>query len=150
MNPRLRERTGCVLILLLGAAGTMVLVLQGAIPQDPAYHDFADKRTILGIPNFWNVASNLPFLLAGIAGLYCLRPAAKPVIEPGLRRAWWLLYAGVALLAFGSSWYHLWPDNNSLVWDRLAMTIGFMALFSVIIGEFFSIRAGRTPWRARS
>ncbi len=31
------------------------------IPQDPAFHDFGDKRTILGLNNFWNCVSNLPF-----------------------------------------------------------------------------------------
>jgi hypothetical protein len=28
--------------------------------QDQAYHQFADQRELFGIPNFWNVVSNLP------------------------------------------------------------------------------------------
>jgi hypothetical protein len=34
------------------------------------------------------------------------------------RRAGFLLIAAVALVAFGSGYYHLWPDNETLVWDR--------------------------------
>jgi hypothetical protein len=28
------------------------------IQQDQLYHVFADQRTLLGIPHFWNVVSN--------------------------------------------------------------------------------------------
>src|SRR5258708_23386311 len=50
------------------AASLGGLVLLPPIPQDQSYHQFADQRTIFGIPNFWNVVSNLPFLVAGAAG----------------------------------------------------------------------------------
>lgn len=50
------------------------------IGQDPLYHNFSDGRTIYGVPNFWNVISNLPFLLVALYGvkalrshMYCLR-----------------------------------------------------------------------------
>lgn len=36
---------------------------------------------------------------------------------------------------FGSGYYHLSPDNHTLVWDRLPMTIAFMALFSLLLHE---------------
>ena len=42
-------------------AGLLCLWLAGPVPQDPAYHCFADGRPLLGIPNFWNVLTNLPF-----------------------------------------------------------------------------------------
>ena len=38
------------------------------IPQWPEYRQFADDRTMLGIPNALNVLSNLPFLLIGVSG----------------------------------------------------------------------------------
>ena len=31
------------------------LLLLPPIAQDQGYHQFADQRTLLGIPNFWNV-----------------------------------------------------------------------------------------------
>jgi hypothetical protein len=53
-----------VLIALALCAITAVFFLP-PISQDPGYHNFADNRTLLGIPNFWNVLSNLPFLILG-------------------------------------------------------------------------------------
>lgn len=45
------------------------MFLLDPIPQDPAYHRFTDTREFFGIPNFWNVVSNLPFLVVGIASI---------------------------------------------------------------------------------
>ncbi|MBK8147517.1 MAG: ceramidase domain-containing protein [Acidobacteria bacterium] len=96
--------------------------------QDPAYHDFADQRPFLGIPNFLDVASNLAFLIVGILGLRaCFRTRAG--IE------WTVLFVGVALVSVGSGWYHWNPNNGTLVWDRLPMTIGFMGLFVALLSE---------------
>ncbi|KAI4296242.1 hypothetical protein L6164_036215 [Bauhinia variegata] len=43
-----------------------------AIPQPQKYHDFADKRKLLGIPNALNVISNFPFLVISAIGLTLL------------------------------------------------------------------------------
>jgi hypothetical protein len=114
------------------------------IPQDPAYHRFADQRTVAGLPNFWNVISNIPFLIVGFIGMR--RVLGEP-LAGGLEELRWMyftFFAGVFLTGIGSSYYHLHPDNRTLVWDRLPMTIGFMALFGAIVGEYVSIRAART------
>ena len=50
-------------------ASMLGLLLLPPIAQSQNYHDFADQRTILGIPHFWNVVSNLPFIAVGTAGL---------------------------------------------------------------------------------
>lgn len=105
------------------------------LAQDPAYHLFADRRTFLGIPNFWNVASNLPFVVVGVWGFAFVR---RQVDEP-LRFAWLVFFAGIFLTAFGSGYYHLRPDNASLAWDRLTMSIGFMSFVAIVIGEYVSI-----------
>ena len=60
-----------------------------------------------------------------------------------IKPAYILFFVGVSLVAFGSGYYHLWPSNQTLVWDRLPMTIAFMALFSIIIAEFVSLRLGK-------
>lgn len=39
------------------------------VAQDLNYQLFADQDTWLGMPNFWNVVSNLPFVAVGIYGL---------------------------------------------------------------------------------
>jgi hypothetical protein len=46
------------------------------------------------------------------------------------------------LTAFGSSWYHLDPNNATLVWDRLPMTITFMSMVAAVIMERISLRLG--------
>ena len=33
------------------------------ITQYPSYHNFADTRTFFGIPNFFDVISNIPFFM---------------------------------------------------------------------------------------
>lgn len=114
------------------------------IAQDPNYHNFADKRLSFAIPNFLNVASNVLFLVFGFWGLIHLTilPNLFPKCKFGglhsLRKIYIVLFLGIFLTGFGSSYYHLQPDNVSLVWDRLPMAIAFMALFSMIIGEQIS------------
>lgn len=118
------------------------------VAQDLAYHDFADHRAIWGIPNFCDVLSNLPFAVVGIWGgmvLWCQR---AQMVDVAALRLWAIFFGGVFLVAFGSGYYHWAPDNHTLVWDRLPMTIAFMSLFSLIVMERVSRRAGLTlfPW----
>ena len=126
---------------LLGGAILLVVaiffVLVPAIPQDPAYHDFVDKRAIFGIENFWNVASNLPFLLAGIYGLLKL-----PLVDSTLRPIARIYSIGLVLICFGSGYYHLAPSNDTLLWDRAAMTVSFMAFFAFIIARVTTAELG--------
>ncbi len=115
------------------------------IPQDPAYHRFIDQRALFGIPNFLDVISNAPFLLVGIAGLFFLwqqSNSGSAFIERVERWPYVLLFLGVLLTCFGSAYYHLAPDNERLVWDRLPMTLSFMSFFAAIIVERISIKAG--------
>ncbi len=112
------------------------------IPQDPNYHGFADKRGLAGVPNFLDVVSNLPFLIVALFGWRALSRATDPrVIEA--KTAWSVFFLGIALTAFGSAYYHWEPNNTTLIWDRLPMTIGFMSLISIVIGEYFSAALGR-------
>jgi hypothetical protein len=98
---------------------------------------------LLGIPNFWNVVTNLPFLLVGIYGLWLLRKREIASGMPALRPAFYLFSLGVLLVAFGSSYYHWHLTTATLVWDRLPMTIVFMSLLAIIIGETISLTLGR-------
>ena len=112
-------------------------------PQPQSYHAFADDRTLFGIPNFWNVATNAVFLVPGIAGLWMLGSGDHAGVVPGLFPAYHVLFIGVLLTAFGSGWFHLAPGNDTLFWDRLPMTIAFMSLFAIIVGEHIAERLGR-------
>jgi hypothetical protein len=122
--------------------GTLVLscavaLLVGPVAQDPAYHLFADTRTIWGVPNFANVVSNLPFaLVGGVALCRLLGPSGRKIFRlPADALPYLIFFVGVALVSLGSAYYHARPSNQSLVWDRLPMTIAFTALFAAFIAD---------------
>ncbi|MBN1571397.1 MAG: alkaline phytoceramidase [Acidobacteria bacterium] len=123
--------------------GTIVVVLHGPVSQDPVYHQFADQRTFLHIPNFWNVVSNIIFLAAAVTGIRALCSGKCPGVIPALRHAYGVFFIGSGLIAFGSAYYHLSPNNMTLIWDRYAMTIAFMAFMAIITGEHMHPRFGR-------
>src|SRR5262245_16388109 len=111
------------LALLLGlAVGVSVLMLRlPRVSQRASYHEFADQRSWLGIPNFLNVASNLPFVLVGIAGMaftWRARAGEGNFVDARERWPYFWLFVGVFLTGFGSAYYHWAPDNGSLLWDR--------------------------------
>jgi hypothetical protein len=118
------------------------------IPQSPAYHQFADQRAWLGIPNFADVSSNLLFLLVGLGGITVLLRAARRRRREVIARspelwAYLVLFCGVTLTCFGSAYYHLAPTTERLVWDRLPMSVGFMGLLSATLAERVSQRIGQ-------
>jgi len=126
-------------LLLLALVPLVALSIVHPIAQNPHYHDFADRRAWLGIPNFADVASNLPFLFVGLAGLY---QGWKGRLA-GYSITWACFFSGVTLVSAGSSYYHWHPANSTLVWDRLPMTVGFMAMFTALLGEFVDTRLRR-------
>ncbi len=124
------------LLLAVLAGGVASALLAEPVAQDPAYFLFADQRSLFGLPNFLDVMSNLPFAIVGAAGLYFL---SRDTGTPSNRLAWQVFLVGVLLTAFGSGYFHLAPRNETLVWDRLPMTIAFMAFFAIVIGEYLSV-----------
>ena len=127
-------------LLLIIVIGSLVLVLSmQPFGQDPGYHDFGDQRTFFGSPNFFDVISNIPFLLVGMAGInFCYGNRSV-----SFRAAWLTFFAGVAIVSVGSGYYHWNPTNETLVWDRLPMTIGFMGLLIALLAEYVSAGLGR-------
>lgn len=130
-----------VLAFLLVAA-LAVLIFLPPVSQDPRYHDFADQRAVWGIPNFWNVASNALFLVAALCGARAFR-SRDSFSQNWERGAYAIVLAGTALVFIGSGYYHWRPDNTTLFWDRLPMTLVFMSLFATTVGERLNMSAGR-------
>src|SRR5260370_35189832 len=70
--------------------GLMIASLLALLPlppllQDQAYHQFADQRELVGIPTFWNVVSNLPFIAVAAAGFLRFHPdTATALLFPGI------------------------------------------------------------------
>ena len=83
------------LLAAIAGALTAAVIALDPIPQDPAYHAFADQRTLFLLPNFMDVVSNVPFLLVGIAGLLVCRRR----LPTGSGPAWSALFISVSLVA---------------------------------------------------
>ncbi len=143
LSPLPPRRAGRALAAVC-VVGALAVVAYGPIPQPADYHGFADTRTMLGVPNAMDVLSNLGFLVAGAVGLITVaRRNACRFREPWERTAWLLVFLGSVLTAVGSSWYHVAPNDASLFWDRLPMTLVFTSLFAAMIGERVNPVLGR-------
>lgn len=144
---RLAEKYRSEIVLALMLSAFIAVAMMPAIPQNPAYHQFADQRSFLGVANFLNVLSSIVFVLAGLYGLAIIRAGGAGNGMLPLHRMYAVFFIGIFLTGIGSGWYHLAPDNQRLFWDRLPMTIAFMSLFSVILFERVSrSRAVRLFW----
>lgn len=115
-------------LIAAGIVGLLFIAMAAApsVPQWPGYHDFAADRDYFGVPNFWNVVSNLAFICVACLGRHVLREGS---IEGRI------FIAGVLLTGLGSAYYHWQPDNARLFWDRLPMTIAFGAVAAALVGQ---------------
>ena len=122
-----------LIIAFLGIAG---LIWNGSIPQWASYHNFADKRSFCGIPNFFDTFSNFSFFVAGIYLLVKFQKAKK-LNNFSIKDI--IFYYAMALslisLFLGSFYYHLQPNDIRLVWDRLPIASFFSLLFLQILFE---------------
>jgi hypothetical protein len=141
MHTLRRDRRLQLLLLVVIAVPAAALLID-PIPQDPTYHLFADRRTLLGVPHFWNVASNLPFLVVGAVGLALLSGRRWP-LQADLSFLYPALFMALLLTGFGSAAYHLAPSNTSLVWDRVGITLAIATLCCIVLGEHVSARLAR-------
>lgn len=140
----LSRRAGVIVLIAVALLLFVLLPFIPRIPQPQSYHNFADHRAWLGIPNFGNVLSNLPFAIFGAMGLIFLRSskASRTFLYSRERVSYVFVFLGLFLTAFGSGYYHLHPSNATLLWDRLPMTIAFMGIISVLIAERIEVTAG--------
>ena len=122
------------MVTLFYGASTLLI---DAIPQDPAYHLFADLRSCLGIPNFGNVASNVGFPVVAFVGLFMLfgKDAGFQKYAVADMLPYGIFLVAIAFIGAGSAYYHWRPNNQNLFWDRLPMTVGFMALTAAIVAD---------------
>ncbi|KAI9103640.1 hypothetical protein K1719_023263 [Acacia pycnantha] len=121
----------------------LLMMVTPRIPQPQNYHDFADKRKFFGIPNAPDVISNFPFLVIGLIGLrLCNHGNYFKISSQGERWGWMSFYVGMISVAFGSSYYHLKPNDDRLVWDRLPMTVGAASILAIFIIERIDEKKG--------
>lgn len=130
------------IVIAISVLALVAAWLAPSMPQSLAYHDFADHRRMFGVANFLDVASNVAFALVGVAGLIVTLGRHAQFQSRIERWPYAVFFVGVLLTAVGSAYYHLAPDNETLFWDRLPMTIAFMALVSSQVVDRISVRAG--------
>lgn len=129
--------------LLIGVVALLVLATFAfvpAIPQWPEYHQLADRRSWLGIPNTLDVISSLPFLVIGAMGWSAARRMKRAEGAALYRLIYRLFFLSLLLTGLGSVVYHIAPGNSTLVWDRLPMSIAFMLLFTSVVAEMVDYR----------
>jgi hypothetical protein len=126
------------LIHVVALGWVVSVMLLPAVAQDLNYRLFADQETWLAVPNFGNVVSNLPFVAVGIYGLW-----RRPLSLSGSARlipGFVLLCAFVILVGFGSADYHYAPTTDTLIWDRLPISVAFTAPFVCLLIDAVSSR----------
>jgi len=134
-NKKYRIVALCVLTIVAIAS---VMMLR-PIPQAVIYHNFADRRSFFGIPNFLNVTSNFPFVIIGMIGLHLIK---KSTASRKVNIIYFFMFIGVLLTGIGSAYYHNNPNNDTLVFDRLPLTLVFMSLLSATLAEKIDLKMG--------
>ena len=137
------DRLTIAILIGLAILGVLAFWVVPPVSQPLWYHEFDDKRALFGIPNFWNVISNVAFVIVGLWGIhYLASPQSLKSVARGDRWMYVVFFAAVALTGVASAYYHLAPDNQRLVWDRLPIAIMLMALFAIIMTEYLSRSVG--------
>ena len=113
-------------VLVLTVVCVLFILLTAPIPQDKAYHQFADQRGMmcacglgsegrfmgvpfLKIPNFGDVSSNFPFLLCGAYGAWLVMASGAGgrvdlASEWERTVAWPAFFASIGLTSLGSAY----------------------------------------------
>lgn len=128
-------------ILILAMVIVAVFFIQkGVLVQQQGYHQFADSRSFLGIPNTFDVLTNIAFVIVGLLGITLVRSmkTSLPTFS-----SWQWFFISIFLIAPGSAWYHWAPNDSTLIWDRLPMSLGFMALYVALLSEHINLKLER-------
>jgi len=128
------------------AALAALAVALPSMPQDPGYHQFADARTLLGIPHAMDVLSNVFFLVLGCIGLVFHFSGRLAYPNAAMRTSGLVFFLGFVLTAFGSAFYHLDPNDRGLAWDRLGMVVAFAGVLGLLAAHRVSVRAANLLW----
>jgi len=131
-----RWLASCLVAAIVGA------ILLPPIAQSPAYHAFADQRTLLGIPYAADVLSSVAFAIVGGAAIAGLARVGRARHDRVSEACLWSLAVALASTGIGSVVYHLDPRDATLVADRLPMSLAFASVLAMAVAQRISARAG--------
>jgi hypothetical protein len=117
--------TGLIILLFLA-------IFLPSIQQDQNYHNFADKRVLFGVNNAFDTLSNLAFIIVGALGLVNFYNNQYVKISNSFSVILNLFFISIILIGLGSSFYHLSPNDFTLVFDRLAMSLVFASILAML------------------
>ncbi len=127
-------------------SGLIILILLAiflpSIEQNQNYHNFADQRTLFGVRNALDTLSNLAFIIVGILGLLNFYNNQYIKISNSFSVILNLFFIAIILTGLGSSFYHQNPNNFTLVFDRLGMSLVFASVLAMLAYLKISPRFG--------
>ena len=127
--------TGLIILILLA-------IFLPSIGQNQNYHNFADQRVLFGVNNAFDTLSNLAFIMVGILGLVNFYNNQYIKISNSFSVILNLFFISIILTGLGSSFYHLSPNDFTLVFDRLAMSLVFASILAMLAYLKISPRFG--------
>ena len=127
--------SGLIILLILA-------IFLPSIQQNQNYHNFADKRVLFGVNNAFDTLSNLPFIIVGILGLFNFYNNKFIKISNSFSVILNLFFISIILTGLGSGYYHLSPNDFTLVFDRLALTLVFTFILAMLASIRISERSG--------
>ncbi|RJV00627.1 MAG: hypothetical protein DWC06_06080 [Candidatus Poseidoniales archaeon] len=126
------------LYLLSLFASILIAIAYGPIEQPQSYHNFADNREFLSIPNTLDVMSNIVIVFPGIMGLLLVKERSqKSLLSEDEISIHITLFSGMILTFAGSVWFHLDPNDSTLFWDRLGMSVVIGSCISLLIHDMW-------------
>jgi len=127
--------TGLIILLILA-------IFLPSIQQNQKYHNFADQRVLFGVNNAFDTLSNLAFIIVGALGLFNFYNNQYIKISNSFSVILNLFFISIILTGLGSSFYHLSPNDFTLVFDRLAMSLVFASILAMLAYLKISPRFG--------
>ncbi len=97
---------------------------------------------MFGVNNAFDTLSNLAFIIVGALGLFNFYNNQYIKISNSFSVILNLFFISIILTGLGSGYYHLSPNDFTLVFDRLAMSLVFAVVLAMLAYLKISPRSG--------
>jgi hypothetical protein len=129
------KKNTIIILLILTVAAVAFALLLPKVPNPPSYHRFADNRSFFGIPKALDVLSNIPLAVLGAWGIFMCARNRRLRPENYVHGFLLLFFSTVMLTGIGSTLYHLNPNDTSILWDRIPLSVMFAAIYLAVLAD---------------